>query len=90
MLESKIEKTVCEYAKGLGVLTYKFTGHKGVPDRIFMINGKTFFIEFKAEGKKPTQLQRKTMMDIVNHKIPCYVCDTIESGKMVIDSFAHR
>lgn len=87
MLESKIERTVCEYAKKAGCVTYKFTGHKGVPDRIFMIKGKTFFIEFKAKGKKPTELQRKTMGDIVSKGIACYICDDVESGKRIIDSF---
>ena len=52
MKESDIEKKVSIYAKKLGFTTYKFTSpsSRGVPDRIYIKNGITFFIEFKAQG----------------------------------------
>lgn len=59
MLEREIEKKLAKWAKDNCVLTYKFTSpaHRGVPDRVFIANGVTLFLEIKAEGKSPTALQ---------------------------------
>ena len=59
MRESYIEKAVCDYAKSKGWLVFKFLGRRGVPDRIFIRNGTCFYIEFKAPGKEPTELQKR-------------------------------
>lgn len=59
MLEKQIEAKVCRWAKKNGVKFYKLGGqnNRGKPDRIFMYNGETLFLELKAPGKKPTKLQ---------------------------------
>ncbi len=87
MLESKIEKDVCDYAKSKGWLVYKFVSpsNRGVPDRIFMRHGKMFFIEFKATGKHPTKLQEKKARDIQKQLFGVYVVDDIDIGKKIID-----
>lgn len=61
MMESSIEKKVCEFAKRHGVLSVKLAGpnDRGKPDRMFLYNGRVVFIEFKAPGKKPTPLQER-------------------------------
>ena len=61
MIESFIEKKVCAYAKSLGWLHYKFKSmsNKAVPDRIFIKGGVVLFVEFKAQGKRPSKLQLK-------------------------------
>lgn len=87
MLESKIEREVSKYAKSKGYLTYKFTGHKGVPDRMYIKDGVVIFIEFKQEGKLPTKLQEKTISDIQSQSIPVYVIDNIDDGKEVINKW---
>ena len=85
--EAKIEKKVCDYAKSLGWLVYKFTspGHKAVPDRMFLRRGWAFFIEFKAPGKVPTQLQLREISKIVNTGHLVFVVNGIDMGREIID-----
>lgn len=87
MKESKIEKSVCDYAKNKGWLVYKFSSpnNKGVPDRIFMRRGIMFFMEFKSFGKSATNLQIFVMMKIERIGFKCYVIDNVEEGKRVVD-----
>ena len=72
MLEREIEKKIAAWAKRNGVYTRKFTSpsHRGVPDRIFIANGETLFLELKVEGKKPTKLQLKEI-DKINQAGGC-------------------
>lgn len=86
MKESEIEKKTCDYAKGLGYLTYKFISpnNRGVPDRIFMKNGKCFFIEFKVKGEKPSKMQQKVIEKMKSHKIMCFVVNSFNRGRIVI------
>lgn len=87
MLEKVIEKKVVDYATLKGMLSYKFTSTsvKGVPDRIFLFNGVTFFIEFKQLNKKPTKLQEYQIKKIESQNIKVYIIDGIEKGKRLID-----
>lgn len=80
MRESNIENEVCKYAELLGWLCFKFTGQKGLPDRIFFRDGEVVLIEFKAEGKRPSNLQQK-MLNAFNDEgfIAIYI-DSIEKG----------
>lgn len=89
MKESIIENKVCEYAKNKGWLVYKFTspGNISVPDRIFIRREIIFMIEFKAEGKKPTKLQEKTINKIKNEKIEVFIIDNIDKGIKIINSY---
>lgn len=88
MLESKIEKTVSEYARSKGFLSFKFTSpsHAGVCDRMFISStGKVWFIEFKREGGKPTPLQVRHHQTLVERGVTVYVVDSIALGKEVVD-----
>jgi hypothetical protein len=87
MLEKQIEKKVCDYAKSKGVMVYKFTSpaHFAVPDRMFIFNGKVWFIEFKAPGKKPTAPQTREINRLLTAGISVYVIDDVIVGKGVID-----
>lgn len=60
MLEKEIEKALVKRVKELGGLCEKFTspGRRSVPDRIVTLpGGRIIFVECKAPGKKPTELQ---------------------------------
>jgi hypothetical protein len=88
MLERKIEKLVCDYAKMKGILCFKFVspGNAGVPDRMFILpSGKVFFIEFKQEGKKPTPLQLRMLHKLESHACVTHVCDSVSGGIDFID-----
>jgi hypothetical protein len=85
MKESMIEKTVSAYARGKGWLTFKFSspGQRAVPDRLYIKNGLTIYIEFKRLGKKPTKLQLHTHEKMREKGAKVYVVDNVEQGKEV-------
>jgi len=62
VLEKEIEQALVKRVKELGGLCEKFTspGRRAVPDRIVMLpGGRIVFVECKAPGKKPTELQSR-------------------------------
>lgn len=87
-LEKDIEKKVCDYAKSLGVLCYKFTSpaRRSVPDRLFITpSGVVFFIEFKRKGQKLTPAQEVEISKLWKQKVEVFVVDSVEEGKKLID-----
>jgi hypothetical protein len=90
MLERDIEKAVKRYAESKGWLTRKWTspGHAFVPDQIF-INpyGKVIFVEFKAEGKKPTTGQMREHERIRAQGCDVFVIDSVEKGREMVDEY---
>ncbi|RTL03552.1 VRR-NUC domain-containing protein [Candidatus Dependentiae bacterium] len=89
MLESRIEKPVCAYAKNLGWLCYKWVspGNRGVLDRFFIRDGIIIFIEFKAPGKKPSKLQARVIDALKYNKCKVHVIDSVAKGKSLFDSY---
>lgn len=87
MLEKEIETKVCTYAKDRGVLVYKFTSiaHRSVPDRLFIYDGISFFIEFKRPGAKPTAAQCREHGRIREQKVQVFLIDDVDDGKRMID-----
>lgn len=87
-LEKDIEKKVCDYARKLGCLIYKFTSpaRRSVPDRIFLHERvETFWIEFKRKEQKPTAAQAVEIEKIRTKGKTVFVIDNIEDGKLQID-----
>ena len=69
MTEATLEKYIVARVKKLGGITYKFTSpsRRAVPDRIVIFpGGRIGFIELKAPGKKPSELQQFEMEKIEN------------------------
>lgn len=88
MLEKQIEGKVCDYAKAKGLLAYKFTSpaRMAVPDRMFITpDGRVFFCEFKAAGKKPTEAQAREHTRLRQHKMNVFVIDNVDEGKAMVD-----
>jgi hypothetical protein len=87
-LESYIEGKVCDYAKSMGCLVYKFTSpsRRSVPDRMFIPpNRPAFFIEFKRAGCKPTPAQAAEIAKIRGKGTSVYVVDNVVLGKHHIE-----
>jgi len=86
-LEKDIQKRVRQYAKERGVLSYKFSSpsQRHVPDCIFLYGGRTFYIEFKRLGEKPTQAQALEHEKIRACEAIVYVVDNVKQGKQIID-----
>ena len=62
MLEKDIENALVRRVKSLGGTCEKFTspGRRSVPDRLVtMPNGTIIFVELKAPGKTPTEVQTR-------------------------------
>ena len=80
--ERDIEKKACDLAKAAGWLVFKFVSpsQRGVPDRIFIRQGRIVFIEFKAPGAKPTKLQNRMIERLCVQGCTVYVCDSVESA----------
>lgn len=89
MKESEIERKVCEHAKNLGWLCYKWVspGNRSVPDRLFFKEGEVIAIEFKAKGRKPTKLQQKTINKLNEQCIPTFIIDDVKEGHTVFNDF---
>ncbi len=84
--ESAIEKKVCDYAKSLGWICEKFRPiTNGYPDRIFLKNGKVFFIEFKAKGKLPAKIQQYRIEALRLSGFNAYVVDDVAEGRLIIE-----
>ena len=84
-LEKVIEQKVCDYARSLGCLVYKFTSpaRRSVPDRLFILpEGKgVFFIEFKRRGLLPTPSQEVEIAKIRAQGTVVFVVDNVDEGK---------
>ena len=88
MLEKVIEERVCKYAETKGLMQYKFTSpqRRSVPDRLFFLKGgRSFLIEFKREGQKPTLQQDREHKRLLAHEVPVFVVDNVDEGKRIID-----
>lgn len=88
-MEKDIERAVVKYAQARGVLVYKFTspGRRHVPDRLFIVAGRVFFIEFKDTGAKPRPGQLREAEKIKAQGVDVYFVDDIEKGKGVINAY---
>ncbi|MDJ0905388.1 MAG: hypothetical protein QNI96_05170 [Woeseiaceae bacterium] len=78
--EKDLERYLVRQCKKHGVLCYKFSSpaRRGVPDRVLIHNGTVLFLELKAPGKKPTQLQRHHLNLIDDEDVPAVWTDCKE------------
>lgn len=86
-LEKVIEAKVCQRAAELGVLVYKFTSpnRRSVPDRIFFYKGKTWLIEFKRRGQRPTAAQEVEISKLIKHGVQVFVVDDVALGRELVE-----
>jgi len=76
--ESSLEAKAIKLAKENGWLTYKFTSsERGVPDRVFIKDGLTVFVEFKKKGEKLKELQKYQQKKILDQRVPALCFDNI-------------
>jgi hypothetical protein len=91
MLESKIEKDSVIAAEKLGWFSFKVVSpnFKGAPDRAYIKDGKTVYIEYKQPGKKPTPLQRKVHDIFANHGVTVHVSTSVEETLGILKNEAN-
>lgn len=86
MRESKIEKSIINFAIARGWFQCKFTSPSlnAMPDRFFLRRGKIIFIEIKAPGEVPTEQQAKRHRDLRDHGAEVYWFDNLEDAMEVL------
>jgi Holliday junction resolvase len=82
LLEKDIEGKVCKLAKAKGWVVIKIARSfpNGFPDRFFAKDGKVILIEFKRDGKEPTEQQAKRIRELRDAGVTVHVIDNIEGG----------
>lgn len=86
MRESAIEAYLRNEVRRIGGRAYKFVspGNAGVPDRLVCLpGGRAIFVELKAPGRKPTQLQVRQHEVLKGLDFPVWVIDS----KAGVDEF---
>lgn len=88
MQEANVEKYLIRYVKDKGGLCLKFisASMRGLPDRIVILpQGKIFFVELKAKGKKPRpeQIRVHKLFSSLGAKV--YTADSKEKVRSVVD-----
>lgn len=78
MRESQIENYGKQRAKNLGWYVRKYTtpSRRSAPDDIFAKEGRVFWVEFKATGEVPTELQDLEHIEMRGYGLTVYVCDS--------------
>lgn len=92
LLECDIEDLSVAKARRRGwwVRKFKTPAHRSAPDDIFAQNGRVFWVEFKAPGKKPTPKQLDYHEEMRAAGLTVYVCDTRESFNEVLERETRR
>lgn len=87
MRETVVEKYLRKRCQENGFLCYKFVSpsNNGVPDRVLIGHGMTLFVELKAPGKKPRELQNIVFERMREHGAIVHVIDTKEG----VDQLMH-
>lgn len=86
LLEKDIEQPCKRRASREGWLVRKYSSPKrtAVPDDMFIKNGRVFFVEFKAPGKVPTELQEEEIKKMREAGATVYVCDDIQQFNLIL------
>lgn len=92
MRESAVETYLKKTAISNGYLCYKFTspGEDGVPDRVLIGHGLTFFVETKAPGKDLRKLQKYVRKQILNHGGIDLIIDTKEKVNQLFEMLSQN
>lgn len=87
MTEKNIEQYLVKKVRETGGKAYKFVspGNAGVPDRLLIFpSGKVIFVELKAPGKVPTNLQKAKHRELEKLKQRVFVIDSKEKVDAVL------
>lgn len=81
ILENKIEMYLKDEIEKINGKTFKFSspGNNGVPDRIILHQGNTYFVELKKPGEKLRPLQKAVKKRFNKLGFNVYVLDSIDS-----------
>lgn len=86
MYESDVEKKICKLARDNGWITYKFSAcnEKGVPDRIFIKEGRIIWTEIKRADGIVSRMQEYQLARMNNMGCEVFVWRSVEEAKEVL------
>ena len=87
--ERELEEKCVLFARKNGFVSMKIekTGHKGVPDRLFIGENRIFFIEFKKPGGGVVSKQQLFWNNLLkSNGIEAYFCDNFDDFKAILNS----
>jgi len=91
MKEQTIEKHLVRVVHEFRGECIKQTGIGGVPDRLVLLpGGRAVFVELKAPGKKPTELQSEMMRKLRDLGFRCEVIDSKEQFNRIFREGSHE
>lgn len=85
--EGTVETYMRKKAAELGFLFYKFVSpaNSGVPDRVIVGHGQTFFVEVKkSPDEEPRRLQRRVINRLIDHGAYVYVIGSKEDADKLL------
>ena len=83
--EAKLEQKCRKIAIDSGWLSYKFESEGGLPDRIFLKDGRIIFIEFKApKTGRLSKLQQVQIKRMIDAGAIVHVCDNVDQFMRII------
>ena len=86
MLEREIERRLVTEVKHRGGICLKQNGLVGIPDRLVLLqHGRMAFVELKAPGKKPREIQEFRMKQLQELGFRCYVIDNAQTVGGILD-----
>lgn len=90
MIEKQIERYLVHQIGLLNGLCFKFVSpsNAGVPDRLCLIYGYAFFVETKAPGEKPRELQKAVAKQIRKRGTKVYCMSSKEQVDDLIRSLS--
>lgn len=85
MREIEIERPSCEFAESRGWFEIKImkASKNGFPDRLYVRNGRTIYVEYKAPGEVPSRQQQKRIQELRDHGAEVFVIDNFEVARAV-------
>lgn len=80
MSEQKVQTQIKKYLEKLGYKVIKLIqlSENGYPDLMALKNGKSIFIEVKAKGKKPRELQLHRIEQLNNIGFKAFWADSLD------------
>jgi hypothetical protein len=86
MLESKIQASCLKYAKTKGWIALKIIkcNINGMSDSILFKDGKTIFVEFKAERGIQSELQKYVEKQLIEQGFKYYLIKSLEKFKEIL------
>lgn len=87
MRESAIEQALVKHVKKHGGMAYKWVspGNKGVPDRIVLLQGATFFVETKAPDGRLSPLQKVQHKKLASLGFDVVVINNKQQAKLWVE-----